>query len=42
MTGCEGDRSEPFFDLAQPFRATEDPQVARQLGDELGRMIFGD
>jgi hypothetical protein len=31
-----------FFQLAERFRATEDAEEARQLGDELGRFVFGE
>lgn len=30
-----------FFELAERFRAESDPDEARRLGDELGRMVFG-
>jgi len=40
------DRSVPsereFHDLAEQFRNEQDPGLAQQLGDRLGRMIFGD
>jgi len=35
-------RQEEFFDLAERFRATADPEEVTRLGDRLGRMIFGD
>ena len=31
-----------FFQLAERFRATTDPEQAKQLGDELGRFVFGE
>ena len=31
-----------FFDLAERFRAANDPEVVRALGEELGRFIFGE
>jgi hypothetical protein len=31
-----------FFELAKRFRKATDPAEARRLGDELGRMVFGD
>lgn len=31
-----------FFELAERFRAASDPQQAKRLGDELGRLVFGD
>ena len=30
-----------FFDLAERFRGATDPEEAKRLGDELGRMVFG-
>ena len=30
-----------FFALAERFRSTKDPKEVEQLGDELGRMVFG-
>ena len=35
-------KHQQFFDLAERFRSATDPEEARQLGDELGRMVFGD
>ncbi len=34
-------REQAFFELAERFRASDDPAEAKQLGDELGRMVFG-
>ena len=34
-------KQQQFFDLAERFRSATDPEEARQLGDELGRMVFG-
>ena len=34
-------KEEQFFDLAQRFRSATDPEEAKRLGDELGRMVFG-
>jgi hypothetical protein len=31
-----------FFDLAERFRSASDPDQAKQLGDELGRLVFGE
>ena len=31
-----------FFELAERFRDAEDPDEVARLGDELGRMVFGD
>jgi predicted transcriptional regulator len=35
-------KEKAFFDLAQKFRAADDPAQVRQLGDELGRFVFGE
>jgi hypothetical protein len=42
--GIEAERrkQQEFFDLAERFRNENDPGVAKRLGDQLGRMIFGD
>lgn len=34
-------REKAFFELAERFRETEDPDEAARLGDELGKMVFG-
>jgi hypothetical protein len=31
-----------FFELAERFRASSDPQEIKRLGDELGRFVFGE
>jgi hypothetical protein len=38
---AEKRRHEEFFDLAVRFRNENDQQKAKQLGDQLGRMVFG-
>jgi len=35
-------KEKAFFDLAERFRAESDPQQAKRLGDELGRLVFGE
>jgi hypothetical protein len=35
-------RSVLFFELAERFRSTNDPTEVKQLGDELGRFVFGE
>lgn len=35
-------KQQEFFDLAERFRNEKDPDAARSLGDQLGRMVFGD
>jgi recombinational DNA repair protein (RecF pathway) len=41
--GIETERrkQQEFFDLAERFRNENDPDAAKRLGDELGRMVFG-
>jgi hypothetical protein len=39
---AEKSRQEKFFELAGRFRDATDPKEAKRLGDELGRMVFGD
>ena len=31
-----------FFQLAERFRAASDPEQVKQLGNELGRSVFGE
>jgi hypothetical protein len=38
---AEKRRQQEFFELAGRFRNTDDPEEAKRLGDELGRMVFG-
>ena len=38
---AENEKQREFFDLAERFRNETDPEMARRLGDELGRVIFG-
>jgi hypothetical protein len=33
-------KQQEFFDLAERFRNATDPEEAKRLGDELGRMVF--
>jgi hypothetical protein len=42
--GIEASRQkeQEFFELAERFRASDDPTEAKRLGDELGRMVFGE
>jgi metal-responsive CopG/Arc/MetJ family transcriptional regulator len=39
---ARAEREKAFFELAERFRAATDPQQAKQLGDELGRLMFGE
>jgi predicted DNA-binding ribbon-helix-helix protein len=34
-------KEKAFFDLAERFRAADDPKEVERLGEELGRMVFG-
>ncbi len=34
-------KQQEFFELAERFRNASDPEEAKRLGDELGRMVFG-
>ncbi len=31
-----------FFQLAEKFRATDDPEQVKRMGNELGRFVFGE
>jgi len=35
-------KEKAFFDLAEKFRAADDPAQVKRLGDELGRLVFGE
>ena len=41
--GIEADKRKQleFFDLAERFRAATDPEEIKRLGDQMGRMVFG-
>lgn len=43
-SGVEAERrkQQEFFDLAERFRSATDPEQVRRLGDQMGRMVFGD
>jgi hypothetical protein len=38
---AEKRKQEEFFDLAERFRSATDPEEIKQLGDRMGRMVFG-
>jgi hypothetical protein len=38
---AEKRKQQEFFELAERFRKADDPEEAKRLGDELGRMVFG-
>ncbi|MFZ0951210.1 MAG: hypothetical protein WAN17_03025 [Candidatus Sulfotelmatobacter sp.] len=35
-------KEKEFFQLAERFRAADDPEQVKQLGDQLGRFVFGE
>jgi hypothetical protein len=39
---AEKRKQQEFFALAERFRNAADPEEAKRLGDQLGRMVFGD
>ena len=38
---AEKQKQQEFFDLAERFRNATDPKEVKQLGDRMGRMVFG-
>ena len=38
---AEKRKQQEFFELAERFRSATDPKEAKRIGDELGRMVFG-
>jgi len=40
--GTRKQKEKAFFELAERFRTANDPDQAKQLGDELGRLVFGE
>jgi len=38
---AEKRKQEKFFELAERFRSAAQPEEVKRLGDELGRMVFG-
>ncbi len=39
---AEKRKQREFFELAERFRAATDPKDVERLGNDLGRMVFGD
>jgi hypothetical protein len=35
-------REKEFFELAERFRSSQDAEEAKRLGDQLGRLVFGE
>jgi hypothetical protein len=38
---AEKRKQQEFFELAERFRNTTDPKEVKRLGDQMGRMVFG-
>jgi hypothetical protein len=38
---AEKRKQQEFFDLAERFRGATDPDEVKRLGDQMGRMVFG-
>lgn len=39
---AEKQKEQTFFQLAERFRAASDPEQVKNLGEELGRFVFGE
>jgi hypothetical protein len=39
---AEKEKESAFFELADRFRSSKDPDEVKRLGDELGRFVFGE
>jgi len=39
---AQKEKEKAFFDLAQRFRDAREPKEVEQLGDQLGRFVFGE
>ena len=39
---AEKQKEKVFFELAERFRSSQNPEEAKQLGEELGRFVFGE
>ena len=39
---AEKQKQREFFDLAERFRSAKDPKEVKRLGDQMGRIVFGD
>jgi hypothetical protein len=38
---AEKHKQQEFFGLAERFRSATDPEEVKRLGDQMGRMVFG-
>jgi len=38
---AEKQKQQAFFDLAERFRSASDPKEVKRLGEQMGRMVFG-
>jgi hypothetical protein len=38
---AEKQKQQEFFELAERFRNATDPEEVKRLGDQMGRMVFG-
>jgi hypothetical protein len=38
----QAERQQAFLNLAERFRSATGPEDIKRLGDEIGRMVFGD
>jgi hypothetical protein len=38
---AEKRKQQEFFDLAERFRSSTDPEEVKRLGERMGRMVFG-
>jgi hypothetical protein len=36
------EKEKAFFELAERFRNADDPEQVKELGDQLGRFVFGE
>ena len=39
---AERQKEKAFFELAERFRESKNPEEAKELGEELGRFVFGE
>jgi predicted transcriptional regulator len=39
---AEKEKEKAFFELAERFRSSKNPAEAKQLGEKLGRFVFGE